>query len=88
MLRNLVSMQKKKILNICFINLTIEDNFFDDNDSEEIKEISEDVIENKNLNDVPFVDLATDAPKRVKIISDPNRIHLASNKIKKCIRQR
>ena len=42
------------------------------------------MIEDINLNDdVPFVDLARDARKKVKIISDPNRICLASNRIKK-----
>ena len=33
--------------------------------------------------DVPFVDLDKDSQKKVKIISDPNRIRLASNRILK-----
>ena len=63
-----------------------EDNLFDNNDSKDIKKVSDDVIESINLEDpVPFVDLATDAPKKVKIISDPDKIHLASSRIKKSI---
>ena len=53
--------------------------------------ISDDAIETINLidGDVPFADLATDAPKKVKIITDPNRICLAFNRImKKYPRQR
>lgn len=53
--------------------------------------ISDDAIETINLidGDVPFADLATDAPKKVKIITDPNRIRLAFNRImKKYQRQR
>ena len=47
-------------------------------------------MEDINLNDdVSFVDLAVDRPKKGKIISDPNRIRLASNSIlKKYQRQR
>ena len=47
-------------------------------------------MEDINLNDdVSFVDLAVDGPKKGKIISDPNRIRLASNSIlKKYQRQR
>ena len=53
--------------------------------------ISDNAIETINLIDgnVPFADLATDAPKKVKIITDPNRIPLAFNRImKKYQRQR
>ena len=47
-------------------------------------------MEDINLNDdVSFVDLAVDRPKKGKIISDPNRIRLASSSIlKKYQRQR
>lgn len=53
--------------------------------------ISDDAIETINLidGDAPFADLATDASKKVKIITDPNRIRLAFNRImKKYQRQR
>ena len=69
----------------------IEDNLFefDNNDSKDIKNVSDDVIESINLDDpVPFVDLAADAPKKVKISSDLDKTHLASSRIKKSIRSK
>ena len=45
-------------------NLYTEDNLFDNNDSKDIKWVSEDVIKNINSNDAAFVDLAKDAPKK------------------------
>ena len=48
-------------------DIYIEDILFDDNDSNNRKKVSENAIEDVNLhNDVLFVDLAKDGPKRQK----------------------
>ena len=65
-----------------------EENLLDNNDSKDIKKVCDNIIETINLidNDVPFVEvdeLATDAPKKVKSVANPNRIRLASNRILK-----
>ena len=83
----------------------MEDRLFDNDDGQDIKDISKEIID---LNE-PFVDIieddfkspmetitidhdidipsddgiAIDAPKKIKIITDPNRLRLASNRIKK-----
>ena len=46
-------------------NIYIKDDLFDNNDSKDIKKVSDDVIETINLTDgVPFVDLGTYALKK------------------------
>ena len=65
-------------------DIYIEDGLFDDNDSKDRKKFSDEAIETINLtDDVPFVDLVTNAPKKVKIVPHPTRGRLVSNSIKK-----
>ena len=48
-------------------DIYLEDNLFDDNDSKDIKKVSDNATEDVNLNnDVLFVDLAKDGLKREK----------------------
>ena len=48
-------------------DIYIDDNLFDDNDKKAKRKVSDSMIEDINLNDdVLFVDLATDAPQKVK----------------------
>ena len=57
--------------NIKTDDIYIEDNFFDNNDSQDVKNISSDVIETIDLSDdieIPSDnELATDAPKKIHI---------------------
>ena len=65
----------------------IEDDLFDNNDMTEIKVTATNIIGTINLDnddDISSDDgIAIDAPKKIKIITDPNRLQLASNRIKK-----
>ena len=73
--------------NIKTDDIYIEDGLFDNNDSQDIKNISSDVIETIDLSDdieIPSDnELANDAPKRIKIITHPNRTRLESRRILK-----
>ena len=67
--------------NIKTDNIYIEDDLFDNNDSQEIKNISSDVIETTDFSDgieIPSDnELAADAPRKANIISThPNRTRL------------
>ena len=65
---------------------------FDDTDQKEIKEISEDVLQDTNLdqNEVVFVDLPEEWPEKVKItpqkITLNARLDVTENRIKKNIK--
>ena len=65
---------------------------FDDTDQKEIKEISEDVLQDTNLdqNEVVFVDLPEEWPEKVKItpkkITLNARSDVTANRIKKNIK--
>ena len=76
--------------NIKTDDIYIEDDLFDNNDSQDIKDISSDVIETIDLSDnieIPSDnELATDAPKKVNIITHPNRTRIESRRILKNIR--
>ena len=79
----------------------IEDGLFQNNDGQDIKDISKEIIDVSepfvddfespietirldNDIDIPSDDgIAIDASKKTKIITDPNKLRLASNKIKK-----
>ena len=80
-----------------------EDRLFDNNDGQDIKDISKEItdvneplvddfespIETIRLDDdidIPSDDkTAIDMPKKIKLISDPNKLHLVSNRINKNI---
>ena len=76
--------------NIKTDDIYIEDDLFDNNDSQDIKNISSDVIETIDLSDnieIPSDnELATNAPKKVNIITHPNRTRIESRRILKNIR--
>ena len=79
----------------------IEDGLFENDDGQDIKDISKEIIDVSepfvddfespietirldNDIDIPSDDgIAIDASKKTKIITDPNKLRLASNKIKK-----
>ena len=67
-------------------DIYIEDDLFDTKDTIDIKDTVRDIIEIINLNNdiyIPSDDgIATDGPKKVKIITHPNRVRLASERIK------
>ena len=78
--------------NIKTDDIYIEDGLFDNNDSQDIKNISSDAIETIDLSDdieIPSDnELANDAPKRIKINTHPNRTRLESRRtLKKYQRQ-
>ena len=58
---------------------------FDDTHSKNIKRVSNGVMEEINFDDnieIPSDDeVAVDGPKKIKIISNPNSLRLASNRI-------
>ena len=68
-------------------DIYIEDDLFDNNDSQDIKNISSDVMETIDLcEDIEIPsdnELAIDAPKKVKIITHPNRTCIESGRILK-----
>ena len=68
-------------------DIYIEDYLFDNNDTTDIKDRATNILETINLDDdidIPSDDeIAIDAPKKVKITTDPNRLWLAFNRIKK-----
>ena len=72
-------------------DIFIDDNLFDDTDQKDIKEISEDVLQDTSLdqNEVLFVDLPEEWPEKVKVIPQkitPNAsLERAGNKLKKNI---
>ena len=70
-------------------DMFIDDNLFDDTDQKDIQKISEDVLQDTNLdqNEAFFVDLLKEWPEKNKITtkkSTPNaRLEMAVNRIKK-----
>ena len=68
-------------------DIYIEDDLFDTKDTTDIKDTASSIIKAMNLDndiDVPSDDrIAIDGPKKVKIITGPNRVHLVSERIKK-----
>ena len=72
-------------------DIFIDDNLFDDTDQKEIKKISEDVLQDTNLDqdEALFVDLPEEWPEKVKItakkISPNARLEMVANRIKKKI---
>ena len=69
-------------------DIFIDDNLFDDTDQKEIKKISEDVLQDTNLDqdEALFVDLPEEWPEKVKITpqkTTPNAsLERAANRIK------
>ena len=79
--------------NIKIDDIYIEDNLYDNKDSQNVKNISNGIIETIDLScdiEIPSdTELATDPPKKLNIITHPNRTHIESCKIlKKCRKQR
>ena len=68
-------------------DIYIEDDLFENNDSQDIKNISSDLIETIGFSDNIGIssdnELATDAPKKVNIITHPNRARIESRRILK-----
>ena len=68
-------------------DIYIEDYLFDNNDTTDIKDRATNISETINSDDdidTPSDDeIAIDAPKKVKLTTDPNRLRLAFNRIKK-----
>ena len=56
-------------------DISIDDNLFDDTDQKVIKKVSEDVLQDMNIdqNEVLFVDLPEEWPEKVKKVPDLNK---------------
>ena len=69
-------------------DIFIDDNLFDDTNQKDIKKISEDVVQNTNLdqNEAFFVDLLKEQPEKVKITTKKIPPKMAANRIKKNIK--
>ena len=73
--------------NIDTEDIYIEDDLIDTKDTTDIKDTSSSIIKAMNLDndiDAPSDDrIAIDGPKKVKLITEPNRVHFVSERIKK-----
>ena len=73
--------------NIDTEDIYIEDDLIDTKDTTDIKDTSSSIIKAMNLDndiDAPSDDrIAIDGPKKVKLITEPDRVHFVSERIKK-----